>query len=164
MIIYYAGHGYYSEDDDQGYWIPADGDTENSDAWISNQEINTLISKIDAASIFIISDSCYSGSILNENSKTKIQEKPNEQKIVVALTSGGLEPVLDDGGYGHSCFAFELLNILRGIPESSFISTVHEIIQKRVQLKAPQSPQFGGLEDLGHQEGKDFILSTRIQE
>jgi len=75
----------------------------------------------------------------------------------VALSSGGLEPVLDDGGYGHSVFAKAFLEVLEknsGIIEGT---RLFNELRRPVILNAPQTPEYADILYAGH-EGGDFLF------
>ena len=68
VLIYYAGHGFYDKDIDEGFWIPVDaqstinGRNARQD-WIWNSVITRMIDASQARHVLVISDSCYSGSL-----------------------------------------------------------------------------------------------------
>ena len=77
----------------------------------------------------------------------------------VVLTSGGLEPVLDDGSHGYSVFAGAFLKALEnntGVLEGTrlFNELRHDVI-----LNAPQTPEYSDILYTGH-EGGDFLCSV----
>jgi hypothetical protein len=75
----------------------------------------------------------------------------------VALSSGGLEPVLDDGACGHSVFAKAFLDVLEsntGILEGT---RLFNQVRRPVILNAPQTPEYADILYAGH-EGGDFIF------
>ena len=77
-----------------------------------------------------------------------------------ALVSGGLEPVLDSGGGGHSVFAKALLNILRendGVMEGQ---QLFDAIKRPVVLDSDQTPQYSDIRKAGH-EGGEFLFVRR---
>jgi|GEM_PF-2619921 len=68
LIIYYGGHGYYDEKNNEAYWLPYDaGINENlKENWLSNDDIMGLVGKISADHIFLIVDSCFSDKYIKE--------------------------------------------------------------------------------------------------
>ncbi len=83
-----------------------------------------------------------------------------DQRARVVLTSGGIEPVADGGGDGHSVFARAFLVALAdntGVLDSNALL---KKIQRPVQLNADQKPEFGELRPSGH-EGGDFLFVRR---
>ena len=80
------------------------------------------------------------------------------QRAVVVMSSGGEEPVRDDGTNGHSVFAANMLGSLAdmGKPTSGF--QVFAEIKDRVTLVTAQQPHYGALPSAGHQAGADFVF------
>ncbi len=76
------------------------------------------------------------------------------------LTSGGLEPVLDVGGGGHSVFAQAFLNTLRENKTIIDMDSLYETIRRRVILNADQTPLYSDIRFTGHDDG-DFIFVPR---
>jgi len=73
------------------------------------------------------------------------------------LTSGGLEPVMDQGGGGHSVFARAFLQTLREAPGSTDFSSLFGRLRRQALLRSEQTPQYGDLRLSGH-DGGDFIF------
>jgi hypothetical protein len=102
LLIYYAGHGWIDKDADEGYWLPVDAEQEDSANWIPNSTITAEIRALQTKHVMVIADSCYSGK-LTRGVKLP-QRTPNyyqrmaARKARVVLSSGGIEPVADDGG------------------------------------------------------------------
>ena len=74
---------------------------------------------MQAKHVMIVADSCFSGTI-TRGIKIEIKQPTREwletivkKKSRTALTSGGLEPVMDSGGGNNSVFANSFLSILR---------------------------------------------------
>ena len=82
------------------------------------------------------------------------------------FTSGANEPVLDEGGDGHSVFAREFLNVLL---ENEGLLAAPELLGRiapRVErisatLGKEQTPYFGYLASAGHNFGEFFLPAPR---
>jgi hypothetical protein len=163
LLIYYAGHGWLDKDADQGYWLPVNATRDNPINWISNNAITSEIRAIQAKHIIVVADSCYSGKLTR--GLHVIQRTPNylrrnsQKKARVVLSSGGLEPVLDQGGNGnHSVFAsafIETLSENKGVLDGT---TLFSQIRKQVGWNADQTPEYSNIHKAGH-DGGDFIFS-----
>lgn len=113
LVIYYAGRGYNDSEVDKAYWLPVDAQLDDNSNWISADDITTNTKGIHASHILIISDSCYSGTIVRDANPTisapkerdKYLAKMAEGRSRTLMASGGNEPVADNGGGGHSIFA-----------------------------------------------------------
>jgi hypothetical protein len=76
------------------------------------------------------------------------------------LTSGGLEPVLDAGGSGHSVFAKAFLKALAENRTIIDMDSLYETIRRHVVLNAEQTPLYSDIRFAGHEDG-DFIFVPR---
>jgi predicted nucleic acid-binding Zn-ribbon protein len=174
FLIYYAGHGTLEKATERGFWLPVDAELENTANWVSNQDVTDLLKIISAAHVMVIADSCYSGS-LTRNSVARLEagmtpEKKAEwiklmlkAKSRMALTSGGLNPVLDSGGGGHSVFAKALIQALeknRGILESFRLYTeVSALVADAARSEDfHQVPEFSPIRHAGHEAGEFFFV------
>ena len=116
---------------------------------------------MSAKHVMVVADSCYSGT-LARSVKLSIPSSEYFRRIVnkrarVVLTSGGLEPVLDDGSYGHSVFAKAFLDALeknQGVLEGT---RLFNELRSSVILNAPQTPEYSDIRYTGH-EGGDFLF------
>lgn len=162
ILLFYAGHGYLMEDINMGFWIPTDASVKTAKGWISNQDIAKLLSAIKARQLILVSDSCYSGSLTKEN-KVMLNENLNSEDVlqrrsVVVLSSGGDEPVSDEGKEGHSIFAWVLLNTLRGTSSSTPGVKIWKTVHDGVSKEYPQEPQYGAVVSAGHAAGGEFLF------
>lgn len=170
VLIFYAGHGVYEEATGKAYWLHADAAMGRPFTWLSADAISDAIQRIDAGSLLLISDSCYSGALLRGGDMVALEDAVADQDRLlqlqrtaakrsrILLTSGGNEPVLDGGGSGHSVFAAALLAGLREMDERAFTTAelYAEYLLPRVVGKAAQEPQFRPVERSGH-EGGDVV-------
>ena len=82
----------------------------------------------------------------------------SEKRARTALTSGGLEPVVDAGGNaGHSVFAGALIDVLMGNTGVMDGQDLFAQISGPVTVNAPQTPVYGDVRFAGH-DGGDFIF------
>ena len=102
LLIYYAGHGWLDKGMDEGFWLPVDATEEDPIEWVSNATVVGMVRAMKAKHVMVVADSCFSGTITRA---IKIEQRTPDylQRIVktksrTALTSGGLEPVMDSGG------------------------------------------------------------------
>lgn len=162
VLIVYAGHGYQFEGEDEAYWLPVSADVEQAESWISNRDVARLLSLIPAKQIVLISDSCFSGGFAREVEIAVLDTiDPREllsKRAVVVLSSGGDEPVSDEGKEGHSVFAYHLINQLRSLGGRTVIGNLREQIKDAVYRDYPQVPQAGGMVSAGHIVGTDYLI------
>ena len=161
LLIYYAGHGYFDRAIDRGYWLPVDAVESTSADWISNADITDKLKVIPAKHIMVVADSCYSGTLTRG---IKFAERDHDylsrmarKRSRTVLTSGGLEPVLDGAGGGHSVFARVFIDILHESNQIMDATELFEKLRRPVMLHSPQTPQYSDLRLAGH-EGGDFLF------
>lgn len=165
LLIYYAGHGWFDEEAGQGYWLPIDAVEDNPSDWVSNATINDNLRASEANHVLVVADSCYSGTLTRgvalrgkaASNRTKMLRKLLGKRSRTALTSGGLEPVEDDGGSGHSVFAEAFLAGLRENPGVLDGHGLFSAVRRRVMVEADQTPEYGDIRRVGH-EGGDFLF------
>jgi hypothetical protein len=161
LLIYYAGHGSFDASGDEGYWLPVDAQPQDPTNWISNADITTMLKAIQARHIIVVADSCYSGSLsrsaFTDIRDTKYLERIVQKKARTVMTSGGLEPVADAGGVGHSVFASAFLSVLASNTGVMDAQTFFERVRKPVILSTPQTPEYSNLRAAGH-DGGDFVF------
>jgi uncharacterized caspase-like protein len=162
LLIYYAGHGWVDKDEDEGYWLPVDARDDEPVRWLSNSTLTSTIRAMRAKHVLVIADSCFSGkltrgvtpSIRTQDYLARMAAKPAR----TALTSGGLEPVLDSGGKeGHSVFATALFKALVANEAVIDMSQMFSFIRREVALHAEQFPEYGDIRQAGH-DGGDFLF------
>ncbi|MBT5914145.1 MAG: caspase family protein, partial [Rhodospirillaceae bacterium] len=122
LMIFYAGHGHVDQITKVGHWIPVESETKSSASYLSNFDVKSYL-KIDAIKakhILLISDSCFAGEFFRtyRNAPATMATKSYIKKAYklpsrMAITSGGLEPVSDDGFEGNSIFTYYLLTALK---------------------------------------------------
>ena len=165
LLIYYSGHGQLDQQADEGYWLPVNAKTDRRSRWLSNNTLSSALRAFEAKHVMVVADSCYSGRLTRGISvrprashNLKFLKKLSRKKARVVLTSGGLKPVDDDNGSGHSPFADALLKALRenkGVFDgTSLFKSVHRPVQLDTRN---QEPQYSDLRRAGH-DGGDFIF------
>ena len=165
VFIYYSGHGEYIENMDKGFWVPSDATGKSVSKYISNEDIRAFLSGIPSKHTLLVTDACFSGDIFRgktmtipyENS-TKYYSKMYSLNSRKALTSGGVEPVMDKGKENHSIFAYYFLQALRNNSEK-FIDAgqVFDFLKIPVVNNSMQTPAYSPIRNAGD-EGGQFIF------
>lgn len=166
LVVYYAGHGYLRampKGPAQGYWIPSDGLANHPGNWISNSDVSKLLANVPAKQVMLVSDSCYSGAFSKEQ-KVAGSGDPSSilaRRSVVVMSSGGEEPVADEGIGGHSIFAWSLMQSMKQVGRFEPGSRVFDATREQVTAAYPQVPQYGAAVSAGHAAGGDYLFETR---
>ena len=174
LLVYYAGHGELSSDKETGYWIPVDAQQNNKRKWIPNDAITDILNAMPVKRILVVADSCYSGSLTRSSIARLEQDAGSKARLTwlramakskarLALTSGGLQPVSDEGSDNHSVFAKALLSALQdnnGILEGQ---RLYEMVSGEVNINAQrlnlvQEPEYAPIRHAGHESGEFFFL------
>jgi uncharacterized caspase-like protein len=164
VLVYYAGHGELVQATGQGYWQLADSDAKKPESWLSNADIARLLGQIGASQVALISDSCYSGSLAEGERIRATPGRPSPEqlmggKAMVTMSSGGNEPVFDEGKGGHSPFAWNLMNSLNQVNQWQAGGNLFERVRFAVARELPQRPRYGAAP--GHQRGADYLFEQR---
>ncbi len=174
VLVYYAGHGQMDAVTARGYWIPVDGDEKDLAQWVSVIDVTDQLSAMSARHVLVIADSCYSGTLtrslvpavdqaLTLEQRAGPLQQLTRQRARVAMTSGGLEPVVDGGSIEHSLFARSLLDVLGQVKGPVAAQELYHSVSARFahlakRLKVQQKPQYAPIGFAGHEAG-DFVLS-----
>lgn len=160
VFVFYAGHGHTDSNTNTGSWIPADGgrDEMAQTNWLPNIQIRNMLSKLPAKHVFLISDSCFSGDILNLNRGASPQISNDKYKRAYSrvsrqvMTSGASESVPD-----ASEFAMRLKN---GLRRAEGVCIDPEYLYYTAGVKEIEStePLLGVIRNSEHQEGGSFLF------
>ncbi|HEU4617910.1 MAG TPA: caspase family protein, partial [Gammaproteobacteria bacterium] len=124
LLIYFAGHGsrLQTGSRETGYWLPTNAEPAPDDTlWVPNEFVSRHLGRIKAKRVLVVSDSCYAGLLGDDPGYVMVGDgqytdeyiewkMPKRSRLVLA--SGGDQPVLDNGGNGHSVFAHAFLETL----------------------------------------------------
>ena len=157
LLVFYAGHGWWDEDKNLGYWLPTDAKKNSTAFWIGNSRISDYMSSIKSKHTLLIADACFSGSIFKTRSAfsdaqpaiNKLYELPSK----TAMTSGNLKEVPD-----KSVFLQYLVKRLNDNTEK-YISADQLFASFRIAVmnNSTTEPQFGTIQNAGD-EGGEFIF------
>lgn len=172
LFIFFAGHGHYNKTLKEGYLVATDTQKPEidtiMDTYLSHSEFRNVIDRLSCKHIFLVLDTCYSGTFDQrialrgtDEDVSKLSQADIERKLTYItrwyLTSGGKEQVFD-GGKGHSPFAYELIEALRSTGGSDNILTIDEVLNYLEELDDPK-PRSSGF---GRNEpGSDFLFLAK---
>ena len=161
LLIFYAGHGIWDDQLNQGFWLPSDASKTSKSQWLSNGTIRDYIRAIKSKHTLLIADACFGGSILKERSVTmngkamlEMYKRPSRK----AMTSGALSTVPD-----QSVFIKYLVKNL-AYNQAPLLSTEQVFSDFKFSVinnsETGQVPQYGAI-SLAGDEGGDFIFLKR---
>lgn len=173
LLIYYAGHGELDRANLRAHWLPTDAEP-NSDAnWVSSALITDHLNRMAANHVLVVADSCYSGAMtrssigqlesgMGDEARLGLLKALNKSRSRTALTSGGVQPVIDGGGGKHSVFAKNFLEILRenqDVLEARrlYLELSARVVSDALKYKYEQKPEYAPIQYTGHEHG-DFLF------
>jgi hypothetical protein len=156
LLIYYAGHGYWDEEMETGYWLPRDADSDNPVNWLPNTDLTNYLNALNSKHTLLIADACFSGAIFktraafnNSAAIEKLYQLPSRK----AMTSGTLTEVPD-----QSDFIYYLLQGLQNNNKKYLNSELlFSEIKPRILDNSDYIPQYGTIQKVGD-EGGDFVF------
>ena len=174
VIVYYAGHGYLDTDTNKGYWVPVDAQGADHTTFLRNSTIRDELSIIAtrAKHTLLISDSCFSGTLLRSSSRSigadvnaeGYYKKVSKKKSVQIISAGGVEYVDDNyQSSGHSPFTYFLINELK--TNDNPLITASELssnVEKAVANNVPQVPESGVLQGAGDELGEFIFIKVKV--
>lgn len=175
VLVYYAGHGYLDAQTERGYWVPVDAVGTDQTTFLRNSTIRDELSTIGqrAKHTLLISDSCFSGSLLRTASRgvdpdmgsERYYQKVSSKKSVQIITAGGVEYVDDNyRNSGHSPFTYFLLNELRHNNRPYLTAgELSQNVEKAVANNVAQVPESGVLNESGDELGEFIFLKMDIR-
>lgn len=173
LLLYYAGHGELDDRNQRGHWLPIDAEPNSTANWISNVAITDVLNSMTVQQLLVVADSCYAGTMtrsslgrleggLSEAERIRMLSVMAHQRSRMVLTSGGVEPVLDSAGGGHSAFAQAFLGVLQSnvgvLPGQELFGHLRlrvASVADRVQMR--QVPEYAPIKFAGHESG-DFVF------
>ncbi|HMQ87314.1 MAG TPA: caspase family protein [Flavilitoribacter sp.] len=166
LLIYFAGHGEIKKlkDTEYPYWAPFDADTGDPSTLLGNEAVKELLEKCPAKHIFLISDSCHSGTFLRTRSvvdypdlNEELTERYEAKGSRWVLCSADENQLATDGYAGlHTPFAKSLLEFFE-THKSSRINVgflIDWIVKSAFEINNAQLGQGGELQSIRHKRGQ----------
>jgi hypothetical protein len=177
LLIYYAGHGHLEQGIDRGYWIPVDAEINDNSEWVLLPAVTDMLQLISAKHVMVVADSCFGGKLtrsslaqlkpgLTDDARFDLLKTLAQKRVRTAMTSGGVKPVLDAGGSGHSVFADAFLGVLEENTtvleaERLFWAVRTRVVSTSQKMNAEQIPTYDPIHMAGHESLGDFIFVPR---
>ncbi len=157
LLVFYAGHGWWDETKDLGYWLPTDARKSNTAFWIRNSTISDYMASIKTKHTLLIADACFSGSIFKTRAAfddaSLAIKKLNDLTSKTAMTSGNLKEVPDQSVFLKYLVKRLSDNTEKYLPADKLFSS----FRIAVMNNSPNAPQFGTIQNAGD-EGGEFIF------
>jgi len=160
LIVYFSGHGEYFKTIGKGYWIPVMAEQGDYSQYLNNSEVKDLLSAIKTHHTFLISDSCFSGSLFAKGMGKNLSRRYERDPSRWALTAGRNEVVSDGKPGDNSPFAESLLYRLRQTDSAIGVQELCAHVTEHVQANSKQSPVGEPLRVDGHKNGQ-FVFHVR---
>ena len=159
LLIYYAGHGYWDEEMETGYWLPADAARDNPVNWLPNTDLTNYLNVLKTKHTLLIADACFSGGIFKSRAAfNNILSVERLYKLTSrkAITSGTLNEVPDKSVFIQYLIKRLEQNNRKYLPAEQLFSTMKEAVINN----SANIPQYGTIQNVGD-EGGDFIFIRR---
>jgi hypothetical protein len=157
LLIFYAGHGWWDQKANIGYWLPNDAKLSRKAEWFRNSTLCDYLKEINSRHTLLIADACFGGAIFKTRSVS--MEAPKAIQMLYdlpsrkAMTSGTLTEVPD-----RSTFVKYLIERLEK-NEDKYIASEQLFSSFRIAVinNSDVIPQYGEIKNVGD-EGGDFIF------
>jgi hypothetical protein len=171
LLIFYAGHGQFNKTLNKGYWVPVDAHSNSIADYISNNDVKTFLGGIPSKHTLLITDACFAGDIFrggntetypfDPNNMSRYYKEVYRKQSRLALTSGGIEEVMDSGRENHSIFTYYLLKALKE-NKNKYMDTSQLFNEFKVAVtnNSEQTPILQAVKDT-NDEGGMFIFVKR---
>ncbi len=160
LLVFYAGHGFFDEKTNIGYWLPADATENNKSKWFRNSALVENIRAINSKHTLLIADACFSGGIF----KTRAPFNNASLDIVnmlkrtsrKAITSGSMTTVPD-----KSIFMKYLLKTLEE-NQNTYLPTedLYDEVRQSMKNNSVVKPAYGEIQNTGD-TGGNFVFIQR---
>lgn len=163
LLIFYSGLAI--ENDNQGYWLPANTDDKgNLSALVSTNEITKKLNNIKSKQILIITNAYFGYNDFEPSEffhkqngkKINFDEQINDFKGRQVITSGGVQPILEEDGI-YSEFGKQLITFLKNPTSTAFDAfSLFQYLKLNIE-NIPSEPEIGHLKNINH-EGGQFVF------
>ena len=161
LLIYWAGHGFVSDELGRCTWFPVEAFGDDASQGLANDDVAAALRRMKAKHVLVVADSCFTASRPREAGLQEeggnAHERLSELRTRVVLSSGGLEPIQDGQGTGHSTFTGAFLSALAANGEVLDGQSLFSQIQQIVTSAASQKPEYANILGADH-DGGDFLF------
>ena len=152
--------------------MPVDAEEDTQANWIAITTVTRTTRAMSAKHVMVVADSCHSGTLtrgvavsIKTGSERAVElERLAGKRSRTALVSGGLEPVADGGGDGHSVFARAFLTALGENREIMDGQQLFTKIRRPVVVRANQTPEYSDMRLANHEGGDFLFVPARLEQ
>ena len=160
LLVFYAGHGYWDQDLQQGFWLPRDASLEDDSQWLSNGRIRDYIRGIKTKHTLLIADACFSGGIFKSR-EVKLEAPLSVVEMYKAvsrraITSGTLKEVPDKSVFVQYLIKRLKENTNRFLTSEKLYYDIKEAVINNSPIA--QTPEYGVIYQAGDEGGGSFIF------
>lgn len=155
VVVYYAGHGMPDERTRDAYILPVDGDATVSETCYPLSRLYTELSDMNARSVTVFLDACFSGAQRQQNGDMLTQARavvikpkdaaPKGNMLILSAASGN-ETALPYAEKNHGLFTYYLLKKLKDTKGNITLKELSEYVIENVKRQStfinskPQTP------------------------
>lgn len=159
LIIYFSGHGSFEDVMEMGFWMPIDG-TQGVSSYFSNSTLTTLIDKVKAKHVFLISDCCFSASLLTTVPTKNFDDYSNKNSRWALVSSFG--EARDGARDENSLFAETIIEFLSTKSTDFRIGELIEYVKDKFTTHITQKPQGYPIHIPSH-KGGEFVFKIKSE-
>lgn len=165
LIIYYSGHGFLDKRK-RGYWLSYEAEKRRVASYLRNSTIREFTEDINARHILLISDSCFSGSLLTRNVEVGLAalDEMEKDRSRWVIASGRQQETVADGKPGtNSPFTASILQVLRKNQDAGINAAfLFDQVSKLTRFQYDQMPQSAPLIGAGHKGGQ-YVFRLKVE-
>lgn len=160
FLIFYAGHGVWEADQQEGFWLPSNASSGDKSEWLSNGNVRDYIRGIKSKHTILIADACFGGAIFKTrevliNAPTSIK-KMYDIPSRTAMTSGTLTAVPDESVFVNYLIQRLKDNRDKFMPAENLYYNIKDAVINNSPTN--QTPQYGVISQAGDEGGGSFIF------
>ena len=157
VYVFFSGHGLASEDGEDLYLLPSDGDPDLlEDSTLLRNQLFDRIAKLNPRSVTVFLDTCYSGATRTDEFLVaakpifiEAQEQDIPAKFTVFSASAGRETAKVLPEAQHGLFSYYMMKGLEGEADVNNDKQITNgeliaFVNKKVSRQANQTPQLNG--------------------
>jgi hypothetical protein len=161
VFVFHAGHGINEDRTRTPAWIPYDGgeDIYTQANWLSHIQIRSMLDSLTARHVFLISDSCFSGDLLDATrgeTETIVNYPAAYDRVSRQAMSSGASEAVDDVSEFASRLRTTLLRTETPYLTPDFILT--QIKETQTMRPLYTIPILAAIPRSGHQLGGSFLF------